>query len=356
MWCHRRGLYDIIFLNSLMKRDNIYVIISRHLANSQDKEDELNLQKWVSASEENRKVYEGLKGHWQAPTQMKIAQYKTNELKSRLWEETLSQEADLKKSKQTKRYVLVMKIAASLVLIAGLVVTGIRYFSQSDHTALPVMVVKSNINGVKTKIHLKDGTVVQLNSDSQIAYARAFSDTARTIWLEGEAFFNVAKSKKPFYVICDNLKVKALGTSFNVYGHTVGDQMTVSLSTGKVSVTNMEAPATQKVYLDPGQQVTYLKEKKTFVVEAFDPVMASGWKDGVLSFNQAELKEIIQKLSRWYGVSIQLDNRPSSVLTYTGSFERQSLHSVLTSMGYVNGFQFEIENKNVKLKFDAYDN
>ncbi|UXX79075.1 DUF4974 domain-containing protein [Reichenbachiella carrageenanivorans] len=340
-----------------MKRDNIYVIISRHLANSQDKEDEQILQEWVNSSEKNREIYEGIKNHWQAPTQMKVARYKTNELKNSLWEETIGKNASFQKPKETKQYALVMKIAASLILIAGLAIMSIQYLDQPDRIASPVMVTKSNIDGVKTKIHLKDGTVVQLNSDSQIAYAREFSDTARTIWLEGEAFFNVAKSQKPFYVICDNIKVRALGTSFNVYGHTVGDQTIVSLSTGKVSVTNMESPATQKVFLDPGQQVTYDKEKKALsAVEAFDPVMANGWKDGVLSFNQAALKEIIQKLSRWYGVSIQLENNPSSVLTYTGSFERQSLHSVLTSMGYVNGFQFEIEGKNVQLKFDAYEN
>jgi len=76
-----------------------------------------------------------------------------------------------------------------------------------------------------------------------------------------------------------------------------------------------------------------------------------GWKDGILYFKQDGLEQIIKKLERWYGTKIQVVSAPNKRISYSGLFERQNMRNVLTSIGFVVSFDFEINDKNVILNF-----
>lgn len=70
--------------------------------------------------------------------------------------------------------------------------------------------------GQTREVVLADGSVVSLNTDSQISVE--FTDSIRNVTLiKGEAFFDVAKNKnRPFVVTADGTQVRAVGTSFTV--------------------------------------------------------------------------------------------------------------------------------------------
>jgi len=336
----------------------MYQIISRHFVNTQSKKDESDLKVWINESDENKSLYEKIEYHWHSTNHRKTTIFKHDEVKNEIWKK-FNRDSDIlhkfKKPYQVNRY---LKYAAVILLIvcSGLIV----YFQTMNEVKIQIgnqLITKYNTAGRKSEIHLKDGTVINLNAESELSYYEVFSDTARVVWLDGEAFFDVAKdSTRPFYVISQDIVVQALGTSFNVSGYPEQDQLQISLTTGKVAISERKGEwlgqLVPQITLLPGQEVYYKKDTRRFSsISEFEAEKAQGWKEGVLYFHKANLKDIQIKLERWYDVDIQLIVPPENELNYTGQFKKQNLENVLTSIGFVNNFSFEINDNNVLLKF-----
>ena len=206
--------------------------------------------------------------------------------------------------------------------------------------------VRNTRNGQKLMVHLNDGSKVKLNSGSSIKYQKYFSDTSRVIELKGEAFFEVAKdSLRPFRVVAGGTVTQALGTSFNIYS-VEGDPTKVSLVTGKVSVTSIGSQ--EQVLLKPGQMVKALAGTLGNIVRYEYGEIA--WKDDVLFFLRCDQAEVFDKLEKWYGVNFRIEGELNEGWNYSGSFDGQTLHAVLTSIGYAEDFTFQIKNKEVVIK------
>lgn len=347
-----------------MSDKKIYKAIGRHLVNTPSKKNKVKLKGWMGESDENKSIYENIERHWRAGNLEKTTIIKHDEIKKEIWKKANADNTIIQKLKRPYQTNSFMKYAAVVLLVvcSGLVF----YFQSRDKAPATVenqLITKSNTAGRKSEIHLKDGTIINLNAESELSYHEVFSDTARMVWLEGEAFFDVAKdTSRPFYVISRDIIVQALGTSFNVSGYPEQGKFRVSLATGKVKVGEKSGSWLDKtapqITLEPGQEVYYQSEEKAFsTVQEFDANQVQGWIEGVLHFNKASLEDIIRKLERWYGVDIELVTPPERALNYTGQFKRQNLENVLTSMAFVNNFEFEINNKNVVLNFknDAYE-
>lgn len=249
------------------------------------------------------------------------------------------------------------KVAASIVLIGGLALwfsnTTIEDLEEENHTST---VVKSTPKGAKSRITLKDGSVVTLNAESTISYSSDYGDSLREISLTGEAFFEVAKNKnKPFIVKSGDVATTALGTSFNISSFPDDQQVIVSLATGKVKVIESVIPdgsPKEQHTLYPGEQVQYQKSTHSFLKVKIKDDEAYLWKDGILSFKKASLKQITDKLERWYGVSIEVAELPTSVVNYDGIFNNQSLDNVLKAMGFSLNFDYTIQKKDIKIMFN----
>jgi len=211
-------------------------------------------------------------------------------------------------------------------------------------------VSKENSKGRKSNIFLPDGSEVNLNADSKIEYPEKFTDSSRTVFLTGEAFFNVTHdSLRPFKVITDHLSVQVLGTSFNVDSYRDCNQVSVALESGKVIV---KKPDQKMIFLEPGSIVQYDKESDRFSkATSFDPKLIYGWKNGLLIFKSADFNEVIAELEKWYGIDLIINNQPAQPWSYTGEFHDQSLKSVLESLSFTQNFKYSIENKNIVLKF-----
>ena len=83
--------------------------------------------------------------------------------------------------------------------------------------------------GERGELTLPDGTKVQINSESSIIYPKSFRGDTRTVYLSGEANFDVHKDKKhPFIVKTSLLSVRALGTKFNIQAYSE-DRKTITI-------------------------------------------------------------------------------------------------------------------------------
>lgn len=341
-----------------MNKKDIYAAISRHLTKTKQEHDDEILHIWTDKSEENKSMLESIEHHWNSPSQRKISILNSDEVKKSIWNKANKQPSyNINSAKKT--YFNYLKYAAVLTI---LIISGIVIYFQIDKDEIvqstSLLISKSNNAGRKSTIHLNDGTVVNLNAESKIEYYDTFSDTARFIWLTGEAFFEVAHDKsKPFYVVSQGVAVKALGTSFNVSAFPDNEVVKVSLATGKVLIKSYDSVSREyksdEIVLLPGQEISFQKNASIFsAVTTYNEKEVEGWKNGILYFKLAGLEEIITKLNRWYGVEIQVDSvTPSYEISYTGVFEKQNLNNVLASIGFVTNFDFKINDKNVMLNF-----
>ena len=109
---------------------------------------------------------------------------------------------------------------------------------------------------------------------------------------------------KPFFVETDNkAEICVLGTSFNVQAYTGDDAFAVTLLDGKVALRGKPPYADKKVLLQPGQQATLVQG--TLLVQPADTEQAVAWKNGLFNFENADVKEAMMQLARWYNVEVE---------------------------------------------------
>ncbi|WP_106831236.1 FecR family protein [Parabacteroides pacaensis] len=170
--------------------------------------------------------------------------------------------------------------------------------------------------GKRSVIILEDGTKVHLNSGSSLAYPANFTSDKREVYLEGEAYFEVAKeSARKFIVLTAYKSVEVLGTQFNVCIDKSFDKFETVLVTGKIGLESK----TGKIELSPNQYygLSYTsgeEELKTVDVEEY-----ISWVDGKLKFQKEPLARVLNKLEKSYNIRILLTQSKYLGYTITGS-------------------------------------
>ena len=331
--------------------DHIDQILTKWLTNTASYEELEILKNWTSQSEENLELMETFQQVWMEKTAEPIL-VNVDEKINEIWEKGM-----LVKPKRSLKWNLIQKYAAAALIVLSSSF-WIFYSSQPDKEKdadvvelTPSYTFRENKPGQKTKIFLPDGSIAYLNSSSRIKYLNGFMGDERRVYLEGEAFFEVAKDvSKPFIVESKTIETIALGTAFNVNAFNDEKEMRVSLIEGEVRINQMETSG-KTVTLSPGKELLIDPETHTFLEISFDLNDAIGWKEGKLVFNHASIDGVTQKLERWYGVKIQTKGKVPANWKVTTVYENQTLKNVLTDLQYSKKFAYEIIDSNVIITF-----
>jgi len=163
--------------------------------------------------------------------------------------------------------------------------------------------------GMRSKIMLSDGTWVYVNSGSQLIYPPVFRGHKREIFLDGEAYFEVAENRNsPFIVRTprDEYSVHVYGTKFNVSAYSVDDRFEAVLTEGSVTVYHQKGIfARGETRLSPGEMSSWnIVTGQERIVKVI-PANYTLWTQGLLLFNDLELNRITKKLERYFDVEIQ---------------------------------------------------
>lgn len=212
------------------------------------------------------------------------------------------------------------------------------------------LVTKSISRGQKSMLHLIDGTVVFINSDTKITYPKIFTGDKREIYLDGEAFFEVSPNpEKPFVVHTGALDIKVLGTSFNI--NTYDDKITVTLASGKVHIQNTNPTINYSGlgWLKPNQQFVYDKIDNSIEVSEVDVDPYIGWTKKQLIFRNEPIFLVVEKLEKWYDVEFVFANNNIKNCIFTGIFENEPLELVLKSLHNVADINYTMEGGKIKL-------
>lgn len=335
-----------------MKTDNTpYNILARELSGDATESDKAQLKEWLKSSPGARDTYHSFTEIWKEQyfAHENNRLINQEEVGNKIWNATF-EPAGAKKTRWIKLQVSnFLKVAAVLVLVTSAVILGERLFQQ-EKPAIQAeirLIEKKTLPGQKSTVTLPDGSIVSLNSGSKISYNSNFGHGNRNIELEGQAFFDVFKNpESPFVVSCRNVKVEALGTSFDVDAFSEG-QVQVSLVTGKVKLSAVGN--TENMILLPGQFSIVNKDNTIIEAAGFVEEDVLAWKNGKMIFRELTLEEMIPTLELWYGVKILNRTKIKSKHFY-GTFEKESLDNVLHNIGLSMGFSYEFQGDTVVLK------
>ncbi len=281
-------------------------------------------------------------------------QYKNNhDLTSKeyvdLYENILKSDTDIFTTRKTKSSSsLWFGIAAAFVLLLSFI--AVIHRKNLEPAEQVVYTAMSTKKGEKYTFKMEDGTIVKLNAGSTIKYPALFSKTEeRIVYLEGEAFFDVATDKKrPFIVKSSLVSTRVTGTKFNVKNDFEDGTELVALLEGEVVLTL--AGSNESLVLKPMQMA--LCSDQGMARADFIPEDLIGWTEKKLVFKNASSDQVKKKLELWYGVDIVMETDKMFENTYTGVFHDEPLENVLLGISYTVGqsFTYHISGSQVTIE------
>ncbi|MBF4506459.1 FecR family protein [Flavobacterium sp. JLP] len=229
----------------------------------------------------------------------------------------------------------------------------IVYENDSDLDKLTYNTIKIPY-GKRFQLQLSDGTVVHLNSGTTLKYPVKFiAGENRQVFLDGEAFFDVAKDKKhPFIVNADNLNVRVLGTHFNVSNYPEDELTDVVLVEGSVGMyrKNEDFDANKNTILKPGFKGSFNKANTLIATKPVITDIYTSWITGGLTFRNMTFKNIITKLERRYNVTIINKNEKLANEKFNASFSDESIEKVMSYFNDIHGINYTIKNNQILIK------
>jgi transmembrane sensor len=187
--------------------------------------------------------------------------------------------------------------------------------------------------GRQWQLTLSDGTKVWLNAASSIHYPLVFTGSERVVEITGEAYLEVAHNpQKPFRVKVGDQVIEDVGTAFNVNAYGDEPVITTTLVEGAVRFGGVK--------LKPGQQAAIANDRIKVAEANIDQVLA--WKNGLFSFEKADIYTVMRQLSRWYDVEVKFEGVPDNT-PFQGEIGRSlTLAQVLKGLEQIH-VHFRIE-------------
>ena len=209
------------------------------------------------------------------------------------------------------------------------------------------MIVAVASEGIVKEVVLPDGSKVWLNNAATLKYPREFSEKERNVYLEGEAYFEVTKNRhKPFTVQSDAIRVRVLGTTFNLKSDKRCRIAEATLIEGEIEVKGNKEEG--QIILTPGQRAELNKNNGRLTVKQVDAKLDAVWHDNLIPFQKADIFTITKALERFYDVKIILSPDIQTGKTYSGVLKRKSnIESVLKSLQNSIPIDYKIVGNNI---------
>lgn len=192
-------------------------------------------------------------------------------------------------------------------------------------------------------IVLPDGTRVWLNAATELKYPVAFHAKERRVYLKGEAYFEVAPDKnRPFYVETEEVKIRVLGTVFDVNTHYTRGVRTV-LVEGAVA---LEWGDQKEIRMKPGELADFDRTTTEVTLKEVDVTSYISWKEGYFVFEDEPLEEIMHTLSLWYDKEFLFVGKRSRALHFSGHIKRyERIETILSAITDVTGVEFRMNGQ-----------
>ncbi len=196
------------------------------------------------------------------------------------------------------------------------------------------------------RLVLADGSLVWLNAASSVTFPTAFIGKERKVNITGEAYFEVTKNAEmPFYVTNNDLRIKVIGTHFNVNTYTDENDLKVTLLEGSVTISN----GVKEQLLSPGQQAK-LNNKSIKVITSVDLDEVMAWKNEQFYFSGTDIETIMRQLEKYYNIEVEYKDEVK--YQFVAKISRHvNVSEFLKKLELTNLIHFKIEgNKIIVMK------
>lgn len=240
-------------------------------------------------------------------------------------------------------------VAAAVLLLATVSAGSIYMYKHLSVNKLMAYQETEVPLGSQAKIMLPDSSVVILNSGSVLKYPLSFGAKERSVYLAGEGYFEITKDQaKPFYVQAGEIKVKVLGTTFNVHSYLEDHTVEVDLIKGGVEV----IATNENIFLSPDEKAIYDRLSGKLQKKTVEASKSALWTTGKLSFVNASFLDILKEIERRFNVKIQVNSTYAKEEFFSGSINlSMSLQEIFNFIDVDKKYQFE-ERAGVILLFD----
>lgn len=196
--------------------------------------------------------------------------------------------------------------------------------------------------GGEYQLLMADGTKVWLNSQSRLRFPEKFIGKERCVYLEGEAYFEVAHdSMRPFCVRTkEDINIQVLGTSFNLRAYEDEGTVETVLERGSVRMSGTQG----NMVLEPGVRVVYDQKDGKMSQTRVDTELYTSWREGRYVFQEETVDNILHKLSRWYGMTVFFNNEQAKNVMFSGNIRKyDTIKKILEAMEISGGVRFELK-------------
>ena len=318
--------------------------IARLLQKAANNKDKDSISDWKNRNPQNERFLQNLETYWNSHAETSRSSA-TSEARQRL----ISRLSPISEKRHAKTFFLATKsqrIAAILILI--LTISGLSVYLSSEYI-FPTQanwIEVSTQAGQQSKVTLPDGSLVWLNSNTQLKYQ--MQRKTRKVNLSGEAYFEVYHAEKnPFVVETSEATIKVVGTKFNLSHYPESNITETSLLEGKIELTIDQNNKT--AVLNPSEKAIYNATDQSLRIIQYRVSNDISWKEGVLAFENVPFVNLIHKLERFYAVEFRYDEKQFENKHYTGTLDNLSIQSVLDFINLTIPVNYEIDNKTIHL-------
>lgn len=341
------------------------------------------LLEWLRKDEKNRQYLLEFGKIWYASSQFSTRETDTNSAWINLLDKIERNDIrPLPKQELRIPISLLFRVAAAVLLIGVLGIGSVFVFRNPKAKSVITYFEALAPKGSRSFITLSDGSTVWLNSGTKLRYQSNFGQESRNLFLEGEAYFVVAKNPAlPFRVKTSDVWITAIGTAFNVKAYNDEGIIETTLEKGEVRIDALDDSRLKSdsspVFLKPNQRAVFVKRSKNLSVNntaqksqistdkpavkvktislkidsMVDTKLTTSWKDSRWIFKSEKLIKLSPILERRYDIIVTFRDSVLRSYKFTGTLKEESLEQVLKAMCLAAPIRYEI-NHNQVLFFD----
>ncbi|MFH5882710.1 FecR family protein [Halalkalibaculum sp. DA3122] len=368
-------------------RSNLEKILIRYIRGECTTEDKRGVEELIRTNPEINEKYEELKRTWEETRNFRLERNKENSWRSveqRIeeheeaetpiyelnvpgkTESSLGSQPGSQQRSPSGRRKKSRRVKWGVGLAAALLLMGfVSYLLLSPRLtgmlqqANPVMEKIATQPGERVSVTFSDGTRVRLNSASTIRLPKKFDGDLREIELvEGEAYFEVITQKnRPFVVHTSRADIEVLGTKFNVNSYSHNENIEVVVAEGEVAVKGRQdsergtsGSIRESVRLNRGQLT---RVGSTGIPSRPENVTLNSyisWVDGVFTFENSSLAEVIDRLGNHYDLTFEVADSSLYKRNVTAEFRNESLSTVLDVLMFSLDIEYEKQGTHIILK------
>lgn len=260
--------------------------------------DEREYQAWLTEAPGNQAAFDAIAATWH-----RAADVSPSAIHSRV-------AAAKKTGARRQRMRSVIRVAAAACLATSCVATAFWYMqpAQDEHVFRTVMTTA----GKPERVVLPDGSIIELNQNSSIRVEQGREARSVTL-VSGEALFQVSHDAgRPFFVDADRVKVRVVGTAFNV--RQAHSRVFISVRQGTVAVQDSALRDKLLATLTAGQGLSVGRATGDTHAQAVAGNAVAAWRSGQLRFRAMPLADVAEELSAYLpGKSVNVGADVSAV-------------------------------------------